>query len=194
MQILISSAKFLASLRSVSAQLSSFVLQIKYILLNVAKLKQKLRGEGWEFIFFYHCCGFAALILLPLLLCTVNEPLGAFLFGGNFRHWVLLEKETIHSQIAVFRCEQRSVIKMGKWKKGVKHPRRQSWIYSSWEHGEAMLYINKYTSWFCVTGWFLLMNYKKDCYKIRYMHYFAKFHSYTEMYLSRYLMIPKIWE
>lgn len=44
MQTLSSSAKFLTSFRSVSAQLSSFVLQIKYILFNMAKLKTQGRG------------------------------------------------------------------------------------------------------------------------------------------------------
>lgn len=48
-QILSSPAKLLISLRSVSTQPSCILLPIKYLLLNMAKLKEKL--GGWLILF-----------------------------------------------------------------------------------------------------------------------------------------------
>lgn len=105
MQILSSSAKLLISLSSVSAQLSCLVRPKKYLLFNMAKLKEKRGGC----IYFF---------LTQLWLCDPHPSphaflyssqwaLRAFLFGENLRHWVLLEKDTIISSqiLAVFRCE-----------------------------------------------------------------------------------------
>lgn len=53
MQILSSSTKLLVSLKSVSAQFSCVVLPIKYLPLNLAKLKEKLGGKGGLLFFFF---------------------------------------------------------------------------------------------------------------------------------------------